>query len=654
MNEEMTTLMHKHLNSTLSAAEAATLANAMLEDPGLAEEFAALTRMEADLTAAMKDGERTALYTRRMERAATESGAELESSAGPVRKRWRVKTVAAAAGFAVMLGTGWSVMESLNRTTAKKSAPGPSGGGGTYASAGGGSSKDTESAAMKKRLRRFYVPMMTVRSQPVSQALAHLQSQYRDAAPKDDKDAAAFTFALSDKLRQRWVKPDDEPVVSLEIPGVSMLTNVELLAAQAGLKPVITSGGVMMEDDSRAGDGKERKWTIPLPKASLAAFVQKSTLAANTWKREVMQHTVHYSFSMGEAARGMELSWMKAPQMAGGDNPMHIVNYWADGLAVDSAAQQNGNLWGLVSQASAATNAEIALNGVDSAVSALREKNELKVYAGDTITSDTALPLVTYILGDSADVVQTVAGTDFTTIFNSVQSEAANQSAALVRLLALHGMPAEGLTYDAEAGMLTARGSMQSLRAANAAVAAIQESTADGVSAEMRIIEWNDQVPPETTASSEGKLLTSGEVQALLRLPNAGIASAPRTTVAMGSELVLKQAPKRHAKGEEREETAANASSDELILKVTGTRPGAGDTMAVQVNIAASGGDDGRNTPGGTPGADVPLLPRSSAGESRSLKMSADGGWLRFDFPGGVDRKALTALVRIQSGTAEQ
>ena len=61
MNEEMTGLMHKHLNSTLTPAEAAILANAMMENPALAEEFAALSRRDAGVSAVMKDGERTAL-----------------------------------------------------------------------------------------------------------------------------------------------------------------------------------------------------------------------------------------------------------------------------------------------------------------------------------------------------------------------------------------------------------------------------------------------------------------------------------------------------------------------------------------------------------------------------------------------------------------
>ncbi|HEX2749941.1 MAG TPA: hypothetical protein VHM91_18170 [Verrucomicrobiales bacterium] len=641
MNEEMTDLMHKHLNSTLTPAEAALLANAMLENPGLAEEFAALSRLDADLSGVMKDGERTALYTRRMERAAE----DVEPVAP--RKRWPLKTMAAVAGIAVVTGAALSVLGEIKTTLAKKGKPGVpgGGGGGTYASVTGVDNRVNESTAMKKRLRRFYVPVMQVRSQPVSQALSQLQEKWRSAAPKDDREAASFTVALSEKLRQRWLKPEDEPVVSLEIPGVSLLTNLELVAAQAGLKPVITAGGVTMEEESRPADGnKERKWTIALPKASFAAFISKASQEIAAAGHGTAHGNVEYSFVLPESSYPV-LSWMKAPR--GVDNyfgyqPLTTWNDQADYILTRPD--------GAPVPAQPETMPAVAVNGTIVGIPVVQERGESRMWTSFATSDDNVLPVVN--------------------AFPAVT----DPSQALLRLLSVHGMPADGVTYDAEAGVITAKGSLQNLHAANAAAAAVLESSGDALQAEMKIIEWDGEIPLSTTAG--GQVIAAADVSALLRQPNAGIANAPRDTTPIGQELTIRQTPKSLLQkgGKTTEETPP-----EVTLKISGSRPGVGDTLGIQVNVSASpsamtyhlSSGPLREERGQTPPHDAihyavkepilpgesQLLPPPAGGQTVSLNltMSSEGGWMRFDFPSGIGSShPATVLVRAQSATVDR
>lgn len=722
MNEEMTSLMHKHLNGALTPAEASALAHALTENPHLAEEFAAMTRLDGDLSAAMKDSGRTALYTRRMERAA----AETEPAAA--RKRWPVKSMAAAAGFAVLVGAGWSVLDGLEQNPATRSKTGSSGTGGGYASMGGGPGREGESSTMKQKLRRFFIPVPTVRSQPVSQALANLQTQWRDASPKDDKQAAAFTFALSEKVRQRWLKPDDEPIVSLEIPGVSMLTNLELVAAQSGLKPVITAAGVTMEDDPRAADTKERTWTIPLPKATIASFMQKSAQEIAWWKLTTGRNT-NFSFSLAQAANAMDLAWGRS-QLHYGDARGEQLNTWMDGRAPETDAGSTllsrlqtsqffltkstdgpveamwatptiamapenqkqetaakevqppfleevsgpGNDPSRVGRYENAYRAQFSAPG-DSIVTTLDQKPEnfplvdfspdgakfwdatagalaAEVQLGPTVDGDVVVSGSPVSASTSAGIapnninslVQNESARELERIFRSDVDASAGMyflpqgvvgsrnidPANVIRLLTAHGMPAEGAAWDAETGVLTAKGTMRGLRAANAAAVAIQEAASDGVAAEMKIIEWK-KGDPSIAAPTEGMVpwISSSDMQTLLKSPDKSLRIADRASAGMGRELVIDHAPPPPPEGDER---AANEAPPHLTLKVSDTRRLAGESIVVRISINRVG--DG-------------ISPKSI-----SLPMTS-GGWLRFDFSASGDKKAVTALVRLQTTTVD-
>jgi hypothetical protein len=247
-------------------------------------------------------------------------------------------------------------------------------------------------------------------------------------------------------------------------------------------------------------------------------------------------------------------------------------------------------------------------------------------------------------------------------------------SQALLRLLSVHGMPADGVTYDAEAGVITAKGSLQNLHAANAAAAAVLESSGDALQAEMKIIEWDGEIPLSTTAG--GQVIAAADVSALLRQPNAGIANAPRDTTPIGQELTIRQTPKSLLQkgGKTTEETPP-----EVTLKISGSRPGVGDTLGIQVNVSASpsamtyhlSSGPLREERGQTPPHDAihyavkepilpgesQLLPPPAGGQTVSLNltMSSEGGWMRFDFPSGIGSShPATVLVRAQSATVDR
>lgn len=266
-------LIQKHLDAALTAEEAAALAAAMAEDPALAEELAAATRMEAALGEALRESSRSALYTRRFQRTA-----DALPTPRPARK-WPLRQAGIAAGIAAMLGGAWLLMpagpespaplamekKKAPRLTADEAMPAP-------AFTGGSRTARAESAALRRTLRQFHGEW-NLRGVPVSQAVAALDASWKEHAAKE---YAAIPIQLAASVRQRYTRPEDEPVVTLEIPGASLLAQLNLAAAQAGLKTVVTDTAITLEPDPRADDATEHTWTLPLDQATLTAFIQRA------------------------------------------------------------------------------------------------------------------------------------------------------------------------------------------------------------------------------------------------------------------------------------------------------------------------------------------------------------------------------------------
>ena len=107
----------------------------------------------------------------------------------------------------------------------------------------------------------------------------------------------------------------------------------------------------------------------------------------------------------------------------------------------------------------------------------------------------------------------------------------------------------------------------------------------------------------------------------------------------------MKQTPRSlFSKGE----PSAGENQTGVALKVSGSRPGAGDTLGVQVTVTAS--------PSVIAG-EGQLLPPPAGGQTSTLNltMSSEGGWMRFDFPSGIGSShPATVLVRVQSATVDR
>jgi hypothetical protein len=200
----------------------------------------------------------------------------------------------------------------------------------------------------------------------------------------------------------------------------------------------------------------------------------------------------------------------------------------------------------------------------------------------------------------------------------------------LTRLLAAHGMPSGGVSWDPETGVLTARGSLQHLRVAHAAAAAIEESANAGVAVEMRVIRWNDDPP----AANSGPIIPANAAQALLRLAGAKVAGVQRTRAGLGNPVSVRHDTQRP---DEDHETSINAELNPVKRL-------SGDAFEVPVSIEYSA-VSGFETHDGAPS---PILSTQSHNSTHKLP---DGGWIRVDFPAEGEAKATTILLNIQSAT---
>ncbi len=693
MNATIAALIEKHLNATLTAAEAAMLAQAMAESPALAEEFVAATRMESDLSASMKDGARTALYTRRMERAAA------ETEPAPSRRQWPVKTMAAAAGIAALAVVAWRLMEmeTVTGVAVKKASPSlPQ----LYSGGSASISSDTRTAdasALKRKLRRFASSTSNLRRMPVSQAVAVLEREWKDYAHGNTMNKE-IVFTIADSVRSEWQKPEDEPAVSLEIPGISLLTSLDLIAAQAGLKASVTPAGVSLEHPARKDDGKDRTWTIPLSVASVTSFMRAVSSDGDRTNATIAWKNSNWSgLTAPGLVRADRPSWLQVPELAGAPGWSNYSNsgpvdggvvVWDD--AINKASFDPTGTRILLNTADAGiTLSTIASGGgglhdlwVEGLPQAVLSEHPSDVSNDLIVATDAGQTDETSTSGVSADLNSDGYTIDLTLAPEVVEFEgfinygepiqttginALGQSepviltdskitqpvfatrvlldhpANLSRLLAAHGMPEAGATWDQENGVLTARGPVSQLMAAQAAARAIDEAATAGVTVEMKVIEWKNGVPPAAkpvellppAKRSDCITLTAEAAAALLREPGAILRSSSHSVPAAGEDHVL-------ADG-----TASVQAPDGSLMpmgarvKVTGVRR-AGMALWASVSFTYSAVIrkeiiDGESWP-------VPFSATSS-----SHYRIEEGDWLQFDVaPELGETKPVTVLLSVR------
>jgi hypothetical protein len=213
--------------------------------------------------------------------------------------RSRVLTVAGAMALAV---AGWAVWPQRGESLPEKSAP-PRAARAAVArpvdhTGRRLSRQETADAAeVQRKLRRFAAASVPLRSVPLSQALSWLEAQWKSYPHRDPEISGAVAFTLSSAARARWPAPTDEPRGSLEIPGISLLTSIEIIAAQAGLRVKVSGTGVCLVPDSTRDDGQERTWSLPFPTAAFRAFLERTRDGS------------------GQPAPLFTLSWLETPEV---------------------------------------------------------------------------------------------------------------------------------------------------------------------------------------------------------------------------------------------------------------------------------------------------------------------------------------------------
>lgn len=285
MNPEIESLMSQYLDGRVTAEEAAALAKILSENPEAAERFAELTRTDEGLRVALKAESRSALFTSRLRaKADSKSGAGTETDSAkraPDRRRW----LAAAAGLAVLGGSAlWFsrdgtvptvVMDWAKSRVKRNSDPGSS----TVLADTLRVERPVDQAAeLRRKLRGFAIPSLHMRSMALSEALNTLNRQWTDLPHKDSADAQRVKIDLASSARKEWAEGGGaEPVVTVDIPGISLHTALNLIAAQAGMKVEVSADSVSLEPEPpqapAKADGEDRTWTFPLAKATVDTFL---------------------------------------------------------------------------------------------------------------------------------------------------------------------------------------------------------------------------------------------------------------------------------------------------------------------------------------------------------------------------------------------
>lgn len=337
MNSDIESLMSQYLDGRMSPGEAAELSRILIENPEAAARFAELTRVDEGLRVALKAESRSEIFAARL-RSKSKADSETAKTTAPDRRRW----LAAAAGLAVLGGTAWwftrdhtvpTVVMDWAKSRVKRS-PGNSGNGDDSGSLGSADLRASlpvdEAATLRRKLRNFAIPYLHMRSMPVSDALNTLALQWTSLPHVKAEDAEKVKISLADSVRKRWPTTDKEPVVSVDIPNLSLHTALNLVAAQAGLKMDVTADSItLLPDESSAkaaplasADAKPEElktWTFPLTKPVADSFLaslnqrQQASDASSSSLAGGRAWAAQPDSSAGAAHYNFSYAWQKNP-----------------------------------------------------------------------------------------------------------------------------------------------------------------------------------------------------------------------------------------------------------------------------------------------------------------------------------------------------
>lgn len=183
---------------------------------------------------------------------------------------------------------------------------------------GSARSAAAEIQEMKRRLREFVIPDPAVRDLPVADALGVLQ-QHWQTLPHGTDGVPRAEFLLDSAAAESIGSATSPQTVSLEIPSVSLLTNLRLLAAQTGLRVEVTATGVTLRPDTApARDANAQPANIALNAAALARFARPEPLRAG--KLTQIKDVVTGQFSL--VTGGEVITSTDRPYAGAGNDPV--------------------------------------------------------------------------------------------------------------------------------------------------------------------------------------------------------------------------------------------------------------------------------------------------------------------------------------------
>ncbi len=125
---------------------------------------------------------------------------------------------------------------------------------------------------MRRRLREFIIPRPDIKTLTVPDALALLENHWL-TLPHDTDEVPPASFTLDQGALKHVTANHPPMLVTLEIPGVSLLTNLNLLAAQAGLQVLVTKSGAVLGMAARSSEGGDQSATTSLSNGTINHYL---------------------------------------------------------------------------------------------------------------------------------------------------------------------------------------------------------------------------------------------------------------------------------------------------------------------------------------------------------------------------------------------
>ena len=322
-----------------------------------------------------------------------------------------------------------------------------------------------ETHEMRRRLREFIIPIPGIKSLSLPEALALLQHHWQ-TLPHETETVPPAQFTLEPAALQQLETTTPPLVVSLEIPAVSLLTNLQLLAAQSDLTLYINESGAVLQPTGKPPDKEHQTATLSLPQARMFRFY----------------------------ARFMEIVYPH-DNAASAATTAKTDHNWADGgYTIDlNLAPQVIEFEGFINYGSPIKTTGINALGQDEPVILTDSRVGPGVSAHNLQRSLLTELFTPMGLPDQADLPLAMA--------EPFQNAGPSQSNPQRR----------GYVWSSVEGTLTATGDRRTLRLASAVTAAILESTTGGMKVDFAAADWqNDQPPPEPAGPGSLVLKKSG------------------------------------------------------------------------------------------------------------------------------------------------